>query len=531
MSEWRIGIVPVVILIGWISAEVLSRLGGRRAQQSADPSLGLWLLRPWGAWAVLSIVFRLNWDSGFNNRRTFPFFANLWDEKASLTQWLEVLAGSPFLWAWGSVALITIFLLSLMVYIALSERKRSSPEVWMTRVFVCCAGFVVLALSIGSTPQGGISESPTHRSSLIGAWQPHSSMLYTLPLMNSTTEYMERFVKYQRGKFLSRTIHAQSHPPLASLSLGLIASSAGHTTHTWESIRLPAMRQDLTIAMAAVGAWIVLLVYLLGRTMFGSVKVGLLAAALWMTMPTSLAYTTFSQDIVYTVFFVAALGLIWRIGTTEERPWWAMSVCGVCFMCLVFLSYSWCIVTSILVVFLFLMKKRQGWSWVEFGLRTCFPLALMTVLSGYIMIRFRLDYLEMYHLSSQFVETWYTVLSDNYRGAMAWVGGQMDLFLLMGAVPAVAAFVAIRSGLCKRPLSPQILFASVVLGLYLLPILFGPLPLRMEVARCWMWVLAIPVVFAAKWMMDHTSPRFCSWAVASSALTYLVIRQFMTVAP
>ena len=68
---------PALLLLGALLFEVVYFLIRRRARGGPPWTVAAWALRPWALWAVFNLVFRLNWDRGFNNRRTFPFFANL----------------------------------------------------------------------------------------------------------------------------------------------------------------------------------------------------------------------------------------------------------------------------------------------------------------------------------------------------------------------------------------------------------------------------------------------------------------------
>ena len=102
------------------------------------------------------------------------------------------------------------------------------------------------------------------------------------------------------------------------------------------------------------------------------------------------------------------------------------------------------------------------------------------------------------------------------------------LLLMMGGATALAFLAAVRRGWSGRPLSHDRLFLLVILGIYLIPILLGPNPLKMETSRCWHWVTSVPLVWAARWLTEQ--PRAAVWsaaAVASAAATSLILRMFL----
>ena len=96
---------PACLLAAWAVFEVAAWFVTRRKGAAHHPSwtLGLWALRPWGAWAVFNLFFRWRRDAGFNNRRTFPFFANLWEEKEAFSDTATRLATTASVWWWWAV--------------------------------------------------------------------------------------------------------------------------------------------------------------------------------------------------------------------------------------------------------------------------------------------------------------------------------------------------------------------------------------------------------------------------------------------
>jgi hypothetical protein len=105
---------------------------------------------------------------------------------------------------------------------------------------------------------------------------------------------------------------------------------------------------------------------------------------------------------------------------------------------------------------------------------------------------------------------------------MFYIGGQFDLWLMLGSVTASAFLVSLvglrRDGIRKA----RNIFLLVILGVFALPVIFGPNCLRIETARCFSWIVAVPIVFAAhRLMMSGRPTLYMLTAAASSGLTYI----------
>ncbi|MDD5707327.1 MAG: hypothetical protein PHR35_15495 [Kiritimatiellae bacterium] len=253
---------------------------------------------------------------------------------------------------------------------------------------------------------------------------------------------------------------------------------------------------------------------------------------LWVTAPTTLTYATFEQDTVYVVFFTLALWLSWLAASGAERPPVAVPLAlGVVLATLVMLNFSWCVMTTIFAVFCLMTGSRRHWSRIDFGLRTVLPLAVMTLLAGALCWHYRLDYLAIYRVASDYVRQWYR-FDGPHQWLQAFIGGQMDLWLMMGSV-ALSAFLAgerrlQRAGTFALPR----LYLLAILGVFMLPLLFGPHPLKMETARCWNWMLPVPIAFAAFELSRHHAARLLlPGAVAVAGLTHLTMRLFLNFSP
>lgn len=468
-------------------------------------------------WAAFNLFFRWRWEQGFNDRRTFPFFAGLWDPAASFGARLQQLWHTPSVGLWGGATLI--LLAALVVWLI---RVLRSPPV---RTWPALAGLYVLAvllhLSLASLPDGAWQKG--HHSSLLSSWKAHTSMLYTVPHVHSTRDYFRRFREIQPG--LRVTIHGLSHPPAASLSLYWIGCVVGARG---ENIREPETRLRYSIGLTLFGALNLFLLYGLGRSLF-SRETGFLAALLWTAAPAVAAYAAFAQDPVYAIFFNLALLLSWHTVLSTRRTIWPAAGLGLTFFALTLLNYSWCLMTTIFALFALVQGVRSRWKRKAWALRLLLPLGVMTVLAGAFLLAFRLDYWAMYQFSQQYVNLWYP-FTGAYQWIMALLGGQIDLFLLLGSV-TVSAFAVSMIRLRKGDwVEPRALLLLIVLGVFALPLLFGPTCLKMEAARCWIWVASIPLCFAAAQLLRM--PRlFVIGAPVISVLTYAGMRLFLTFAP
>ena len=526
METLTVRSVPVAVLALWVLYEVVRVLAARRGGNGIPPVLRLagWALRPWAAWAVLNAVFRWQWQRGFNNRRTFPFFANLWRENQSFAERLAWLGGRPATTGWVCVVLALLVVLVLLAR-EIVRRERPGRGFAAGVLTLLFALAFALNFSVASLPRGA-GLAPGERGSLLSCWHAHATMLYAVPLVRNTDHYLSNFLELQPQ--LRRTIHGLSHPPGASLSMYWIGAVMG-VKH--QNIRADRVRLRYAIGLTLFGGLSVFLVYGLGRALWDSRRVGLTAALLWLTAPLVLAYGTFAQDMLYAVFFIAALLLTWRVATADRMPWAGMALLGVVFFCQILLNYSWCIATTIFALFVPAVAWRRRRAWRPALLRTVVPLAVMTVLAAGFLLHYRLDYLRMYLVSRAYVDLWYP-FEGLYQYLTALIGGQIDLFLLMGSVTLSAFLTCGSNGGGRRGLSERGLFLALILGVYALPILFGPTCLKMETARCWNWVAAAPIVFAAAALLRQSAPRlFVGGAVAVSVLTYGGMRLFLNFAP
>jgi hypothetical protein len=134
-------------------------------------------------------------------------------------------------------------------------------------------------------------------------------------------------------------------------------------------------------------------------------------------------------------------------------------------------------------------------------------------------------------VSSEYVRQWYC-FDTVYRHIIAWIGGQVDLWLMMGTITCSAFFASVYSRIRRRRFSPQFIFLLILLSVYIIPILFGPTCIRLETARCWMWVLSVPVCFASEFLLRQDRPRiFVTVTMIFSLGLYTIMRLFLNFAP
>ena len=518
MNDWSrlFPSVPAFLAIVGVGFELVW-LASKRVGHLRDhllPAFAAWALRPWTIWAFFNLFFRWRWDQGFNERRTFPFYALPWNKEETFAEALARIAQAPGLVWLGVSAFLLLAMILLLVWVV----RRNPARVWPA-----LGGLYVLAigihLSLACLPNGARDE-PGRPGSLRAAWNnPGSTMLYALPLIQNSRDYFCRFPELQPQ--LRRTIHGLSHPPAASLSLYWIGQAAGVRSR---DIREAEIRLRYTIGLVMFGALNALVIFALGRALFDA-RAGFLAATLWATAPAVAAYAPFAQDSVYAVFFNLALWLGWKTATADRRGGiWAVLL-GLDFFALILMNYSWCLATSIFVLFALAVGRRNRWPLRDYAARLVFPLAVMTGVTAAFLAAHRLNYWAIYHYASQYVNQWYP-FTGPYQWTMALLGGQLDLWLLLGSV-ACSAFVAALAGLRRAEFAaPRTIYLFVVFGIFALPLLFGPNCLKMEAARCWIWTASLPLAFAADRLL-RAPRRFAYGAPAVSALTYAGLRLFL----
>jgi hypothetical protein len=522
-------LTPVLLLTLWFAVEIHNRIRIRRG--TPPRKLLGWFFRPWAAWACVNLVYQLNPGKGMDAVETaptfsdwlFPLFIAPWIKTESFTDVVSRLVTTPTVYGWGAVVAFLALLLVLLIRRVVSDRPLT-PK-WIGSLLLGL--FVLISaihLSVASLPNGAW-DSAERKGSLLSCWNAQATMLYAKPFVKSTDHFMENFPAIQRR--LRFTIHAYSHPPGGTLSMHYIGCLAGAKEM---NIRLDSTRIRYTLGMTLFAALNLFIVFGLGRSIFGTAKHGLVAAILWGVSPAVMGYSNHAQDGLYAVFFNLGLLLTWRIGMARRPKWLEMAGLGLVFSCLNFMNYSWVLITSIFALFLLYRAFTAPWTIRELLLRGIPPLGIMTVVSGSILWHYQLDYLAAYQVASGYVAEWYQY-ETIYQHVIAWIGGQVEIGLMMGALTCSAFLAAAGARIRQREWSPAVVFLGIILAIYILPVLFGPNCLRLETARCWLWVPSVPMCFAACMLLNQSRPRFFVTAAAlASLISYSLMRLIINVA-
>ena len=513
---------PALLLAAGLLYEVaVARVRRSRAPAGPDqlPLLS-WLVRPWTVWAGLNLLFRARTEDGFNNHRTFPFFANMWRERETWAEAGERLAACEGLGAWAALALCGA---ALAGYVA-HRCAALPPAAGHRALLMVLVGLAALLPALMALVPAGPRRALDNPDGPLSPWfETGGTMLHAMPFVKSTDHFLRNFEAIQPR--LEISIHGLSHPPLATLTLDWLGQLTGARGER-DTVREDRFRYALALTVfSALG---VLAAYLFGSWWSADRRVGLITAALWMAKPAALAHNTFAQDGVYSVFFITALALAWRVVTRPTRAWGGAVALGAAFALTTQLSYSWCILTSIFAAFALWHGVRTHWSRLDWLARLVAPLAVLAVLLGLFLYKYRLDYLATYFTSSFYVAGFYT-FANAYQWTMALVGGQLAILLMLGAITA-SWFVArvLPAWWRERAKSPAAAFALIALVFYFIPILVGPPCLKMETERCWSWLTVLPLAGVAQAAAARAdAPRVLVWLLMAGLLPYLGSRLFI----
>lgn len=482
-------------------------------------------LRPLAVAGAVNIWFRLSGSALFE-RRTYPFYANLWfPRNLSAPDLCRRALSGEGLWPWLAIAAAAALVAAAAAW--LLRRRRDAALGRRRGVLAALAALYVLAcvffVSLGSVPNGFFT-ARGRDSSFLAAWHDSgSTMLYAIPFMRlGGKDYLRNFTAIQPK--LEHTIHALSHPPVGSLFVRWIGAAAGVDVHERESYRSAIVRLRFALGQTAVSALNAILVFLLGLALFDR-RTGLFAALLWIVAPSASGYSSFAPDMNYALFFHGALLFTWLVATEPSTVrTLALSVpLGICFAMLVLMNFSWCIVTTIFAAFVIAVNRRERRGWKDLLRRAVPPLAIMSAAAGWAIRHYHIDYLAIYRTSSEYVSGFYHHAGFGEM-LLALVGGQIEWLVLLGPLVCTGFFLFLRESRQSSAYPLQRMFAWVVLGVFALPVLFGPPCLKHEVARCWIWVAAVPVVLSARRWFSRESPARCAAVVLSSAGLALTLR-------
>jgi len=516
---------PVLVLYAWLISEAFRCLIHRRFPLN-DPAdvwsqISVLAMRPWAVWAIFNLLCRVYAKHGFGNPLTFPLYANLWAPDSAAFTYLAGLFRDPEFWIWSFVVVCLTCACTAVGLAVIRGEKRGG---WRTGVYLGLLYLIAFSLwtAMACLPRGARVRSPEDPGSYLRVWHTAAgTFLYNMPHVKSTNHFLRNFKQIQPQ--LRHTIHGASHPPGAVLSLYWIGKMAGAAP---EKIRENREKIRYALGLTVTVSLNVVAVFLLTWGLFKSTRVALITAGLWLASPAATAYATFSQDVFYALFFHLALAGIWVTATGNRRIITAVGL-GLVFFTLTMMTYSWCIVTTIFSVFAVFTGIRNRWSRTDILVRGILPLAVMTLFGGAVLLVYRLDYLAIYRFSQDYHNQWY-----QFTGAAQWLtallGGQLEMLLMMGTVAAsLCVGQLVRFRFRAAHAAPAHLLI-VILVVYFIPIIFGPNPLKMETSRCWIWMLSMPLAFAAREMLRtrHSAAWFAG-AITTSVASSYIMRMFI----
>ena len=195
---------------------------------------------------------------------------------------------------------------------------------------------------------------------------------------------------------------------------------------------------------------------------------------------------------------------------------------GVVLAVMTLLNFNWPLFGAIFGGFLSLYAWRYRWTLSEWFWRAAIPSGVGLGLLIWICVKYKLDYLAIYRYGMEACKYY------NIRGAYQWIttliGGQLDLFILMGSLTAYLFFRNLVNRLRERPLAPATLFLLTLLAFYGLAVLLMD-PLKIETSRIWAWVPSLFIVLVIRDLESSPHFRFYLFAVLMlSFLQYYVMR-------
>lgn len=518
---------PVALLLLGATAETaLWTLRRRHPGSRCLPAVRLaaWFMRPVMAAAAVNLWMLLS-GSGMSNPKTYPFYANPWSEDGATASFRFFCQG-PGVPVWLPVAALAglAFVAAAALAGALpSSRLRGWALAPLLAALAALAA--VFWVSIASMPRGFFGNDGQDSSFLAPWHDTGSTMLYAAQFGKPDAAGYVRNFKHIQSR-LDHVVHAKSHPPFASLAVRWIGAAAGVNVNSARSYRNPRDRLRYALGQTVVSSLNLVLVFFLGMALFDR-RTGLLAAVLWAVAPSVAHYATFAPDMNYAPFFHGALLFSWLVAAAPSvRRALAFSVpLGLCFAALVLLNFSWCVATAFFAAFAFAAARREGRGWRDALWRVVPPLVLMVLVSGAVMLAFRIDYFAIYRNSSGFVSQFYRHRSLA-EAALALAGGQVEWLFLAGPLACAGFFAFLRAARRGGEWPLQRLFAWTLLAVLAIPFVFGPPALKHETARCWIWAASVPVVLAARHWSSRGGTRLCAAVVFSSAALSVFLRFF-----
>lgn len=509
---------PVLVLATWMLLEMAAFLRPS-LRESRGWILPAWFLRPIAAWSVLNVVYRYFAEYGSGDRTTFPFYFSAWRPKESWSQLANRLVHSEDFWMW-SFAILLLTVLLLLVCRWILEGNLTRTKVGVALGYLMILNFV-MPLAFDALPEGVI-DPWERKGSFLNSWfESGNTMLYAMPSINSKGDFLRRFEKIQPD--LSMSIHACTHPPGASLALYWAGKMLGAQK------RVARDRLRYQLANTLMAALSVLSIYLLGRLVSGVPLTGLLAAALWVAKPATMAYSAFAPDVAQNIFMILALAFSWRVVTFPTRPWFSMLILGCVFYVVSMLNFNWPLFVGIFGGFLLIHAWLVSRKFADWFLRGAVPVTVSLVLLVWTCIDYGLNYIAIFRYALDFHKDYYVGLKEPYLWVCGLLGGPLDLYILSGSFCAYVFWRQFPKDWRLRPLPLPVLFTIVLLGAQIAAILLVSRALTMEQSRIWAWLTAMPLVLVAGYLQDFRSSRFYILAaLALSIIQYYAMRVVLT---
>ena len=501
-----------------------------RPDSRALPALRLaaWCALPTAAFAAANLLHRLS-HCTFNHPLTYPLYANPYCPRGmGFMEALQTMAARPGTLPWLAVAAVSGIVAALVA--ALSLRTKSRRAVAAALAALLASGFV-FSISIACIPDGFDDHPETGtRSSLVSAWTDEgSTMLLAVPHMRlGPKRYLWEYRHLQRRFEQKHIIHAISHPPLGSLVIRWIGRQAGVRVNDTHSIEETEQQIRYALGQTAVSMLNLILVFAFAAALFGR-SAGVLAAALWCVAPSPATYASFAPDMNYALMFHLVLLLSWKVSDEPSLRRalvrWGAPL-GAALGVLALMTYSWCIAAAFAATFAAWDGLARRRPLRDVMARVAVPIAVFALVAGFLIVHYRIDYLENYLYSSRFVSGFYphARLLDKI---VALIGGQIEWLFLAGPAACTCFFLSLREMRRDPDDFRHVRFAAAFFAIYALPILLGPACLKHEVARCWIWILPIPLAFAARFLVRRGSPTECAAVVGFSAVVSALLAAFV----
>jgi hypothetical protein len=319
------------------------------------------------------------------------------------------------------------------------------------------------------------------------------------------TAFLDDYDHVQRAQ----PVHARSHPPGATLA------------SYWTQRIDPPVRKTNPLRLAFLSSFALPIVFAIGLELADRRR-ALAAAALFGTMPAAAVYSTYSHDPLFAVFLLLHLWASLRIarGSTGAGM---LLVSGAALFAASMMTYAAAFTAAAAGCLAYAfgtpgaIRSRRWWRAVTV------PPIVAVALHLVLAVTTGFDYPASFLEAHRFHSAYYP-----FAGPADWtyalVGGQLEF--LWGVGP-VAGGIAVATLLGRAAPDPVLRFSLAVLVPYAVALLAGPNPLKLETARCWYWLAAVPAVLTGGRLLDAGGDKPVLFVAASSIGIALVSILFL----